>query len=70
MNDVLGALKDIKLGKHDGKYRLTSDHVVNSGNRFLVILSILMSSMLFMDTMQLIYCHPLLSQFLKMLAET
>ena len=24
-NDVLDALKDIKLGKHDGKYRLTSD---------------------------------------------
>ena len=46
MNDVLDALKDIKLGKHDGKYSLTSDHVVNSSNRFLVILSILMSSML------------------------
>ena len=46
VNDVLGALKDIKLGKHDGKYSLTSDHVVNSSNRFLVILSILMSSML------------------------
>ena len=36
MNDVLGALKDIKLGKHDGKYSLTSDHVVNSSNRILV----------------------------------
>ena len=46
VNDVLDALKDIKLGKHDGKYSLTSDHVVNSSNRFLVILSILMSSML------------------------
>ena len=47
MNDVLDALKDIKLGKHDGKYSLTSDHVVNSSRRFLVInLSILMSSML------------------------
>ena len=47
VNDVLGALKDIKLGKHDGKYSLTSDHVVNSRSRFfLVILSILMSSML------------------------
>ena len=34
VNDVLGALKDIKLGKHDGKYRLTSDHVVNSSNIF------------------------------------
>ena len=39
-------MKDIKLGKHDGKYSLTSDHVVNSSRRFLVILSILMSSML------------------------
>ena len=38
VNDVLGALKYIKLGKHDGKYRLTSDNVVNSSNRFLVIL--------------------------------
>ena len=46
MNDVRDALKDIKLGKHDGKYSLTSDHVVNSSRRFLVILSILMSSML------------------------
>ena len=46
MNDVLDALKYIKLGKHDGKYSLTSDHVVNSSRRFLVILSILMSSML------------------------
>ena len=46
VNDVLDALKDIKLGKHDGKYSLTSDHVVNSSRRFLVILSILMSSML------------------------
>ena len=46
VNDVLGALKDIKLGKHDGKYSLTSDHVVNSSNIFLVILLILMSSML------------------------
>ena len=46
MNDVLDALKDIKLGKHDGKYSLTSDHVVNSSRRFLVILLILMSSML------------------------
>ncbi len=46
MNDVLDALKDIKLGKHDGKYSLTSDHGVNSSRRFLVILSILMSSML------------------------
>ena len=45
VNDVLDALKDIKLGKHDGKYSLTSDHVVNSSRRFLVILSILMSSM-------------------------
>ena len=35
MNDVLGALKDTKLGKHDGKYSLTSDHVANSSNRFL-----------------------------------
>ena len=47
MHDVLDALKDIKIGKHDGKYRLTSDHVVNSSRRFLVILSILMSSILF-----------------------
>ena len=39
VNDVLDALKDIKLGKHDGKYSLTSDHVVNSSNRFLVIQS-------------------------------
>ena len=31
---------------YDGKYSLTSDHVVNSSRRFLVILSILMSSML------------------------
>ena len=47
MNDVLDALKYIKLGKHDGKYSLTADHVVNSSSRFLVIiLSILMSSML------------------------
>ena len=46
VNDVLDALKDIKLGKHDGKYSLTSDHVVNSSRRFLVILSILMASML------------------------
>ena len=46
VNDVLDALKDIKLGKHVGKYSLTSDHVVNSSRRFLVILSILMSSML------------------------
>ena len=46
VNDELDALKDIKLGKHDGKYSLTSDHVVNSSRRFLVILSILMSSML------------------------
>ena len=34
VNDVLDALKDIKLGKHDGKYSLTSDHVVNSSRRF------------------------------------
>ena len=33
VNDVLDALKDIKLGKHDGKYSLTSDHVVNSSRR-------------------------------------
>ena len=47
MNDVLDALKYIKLDKHDGKYSLTADHVVNSSSRFLVIiLSILMSSML------------------------
>ena len=46
VNHVLDALKDIKLGKHDGKYSLTSDHVVNSSRRILVILSILMSSML------------------------
>ena len=46
VNDVLDALKDIKLGKHDGNYSLTSDHVVNSSRRVLVILSILMSSML------------------------
>ena len=39
-------MKYIKLGKHDGKYSLTSDHVVTSSRRFLVILSILMSSML------------------------
>ena len=38
VNDVLDALKDIKLGKHDGKYSLTSDHVVNSSRRFLVII--------------------------------
>ena len=30
VNDVLDALKDSKLGKHDGKYSLISDHVVNS----------------------------------------
>ena len=37
VNDVLDALKDIKLGKHDGKYSLTSDsdHVVNSSRRFV-----------------------------------
>ena len=46
VNDVQDALKDIRLGKHDGKYSLTSDHVVNSSSRLLVILSILMSSML------------------------
>ena len=46
VNDVLDALKDIKLGKHDGKYSLTSDHVVNSSRRCVVILSILMLSML------------------------
>ena len=45
VNDVLDALKDIKLGKHDGKYSLISDHVVNSSSIFLVILSILMSTM-------------------------
>ena len=27
VNDVLDALKDIKLGKQDGKYSLTSDHM-------------------------------------------
>ena len=27
VNDVLDALKDIKLGKHDGKYCLISDYV-------------------------------------------
>ena len=70
VNYVLDALKDIKLGKHDGKYSLTSDHVVNSSNRFLVILSILMSSMLVHGTMPRIYCRLLLSQFLKMLVET
>ena len=46
MNDVIDALKYIKLGKQDGKYSLTSGHVVNGSRRFLVILSILMSSML------------------------
>ena len=35
VNDVLDVLKDIKLSKHDGKYTLTSDHVVNSSRRFL-----------------------------------
>ncbi len=42
VNDVLDALKDIKLGKHDRKYSLTSDHVVNSSRRLLVILSIML----------------------------
>ena len=46
VNDVADALKDIKLGKRDGKYSLSSDHLVNSSRRFLIILSILMSSML------------------------
>ena len=40
MNEVLDALKDIKLGKHDGKYNLTSDHMVNSSTILLVIFSI------------------------------
>ena len=40
VNDVIDALK------YDGKYSLTSDHVVNSSRRLLVILSILMSSIL------------------------
>ena len=44
VNDVLDALKDIKLGKHDGKYSLTSDHVVNSSTRIADIQRLFLGS--------------------------
>ena len=44
--DVIDGLKSIKHGKQDGHYGLTSDHLINSSNKFKIVLSMVMSSMM------------------------
>ena len=46
VGDVIDGLKSIKHGKQDGNYGLTSDHLINSSNKFEIVLSMVMSSMM------------------------
>ena len=45
VGDVIDGLKSIKHGKQDGNYGLASDHLINSSNKFTIVLSMVMSSM-------------------------
>ena len=46
VGDVIDGLKSITPGKQDGNYGLTSDHLINSSNKFKIVLSMVMSSMM------------------------
>ena len=46
VGDVIDGLKSIKPGKQDGNYGITSDHLINSSNKFKIVLSMVMSSMM------------------------
>ena len=46
VGDVIDGLKSIKHGKQDGNYGLTSDHLINNSNKFRIVLSMVMSSMM------------------------
>ena len=39
VGDVIDGLKSIKPGKQDGNYGLTSDHLINSSNKFKIVLN-------------------------------
>ena len=42
----MDGLKSITHGKQDGDDGLTSDHLINSSNKFKIVLSMVMSSMM------------------------
>ena len=46
VNDIVDGMANIKHGKQDGNYGLTSDHLINSSMKFKVILAIVMTNML------------------------
>ena len=46
VGDVIDCLKSIKHGKQHGNYGLTSGHLINSSNKFRIVLSMVMSSMM------------------------
>ena len=46
VNDIVDGMANIKHGKQDGNYGLTSDHLINSSMQFKVILAIVMTNML------------------------
>ena len=46
VGDVIDGLKSIKHGKQDVNYGLTSDHLINSSNKFEMVLSMVISSVM------------------------